>query len=169
MAVRIRLTRTGRHKVPTYRVVVADSRSPRDGKFIDVLGRYDPRPEPSVVEIDNEKSVRWLMRGAQPSEAVRKLLEISGAIEQFERERASSATGSKKASDKSRSSAGGEAKKAAPKTKVKSADEKSSKTEEKTTAKTKAKSAATTRKKKQSANSDESAASEEAAADAEEK
>lgn len=83
MSVRIRLTRTGRSKVSTYRVVVADSRSPRDGKFIEIIGRYDPRPDPSVVEIDNEKAVKWLMQGAQPSEPVRKLLEISGALEQF--------------------------------------------------------------------------------------
>lgn len=87
MAVRIRLRRTGRKKVPTYRVIVADSRSPRDGRFIDVLGRYDPRPDPSLVEIDNEKSVRWLMNGAKPSDAARKLLEISGALEEFEKAR----------------------------------------------------------------------------------
>lgn len=84
MAVRIRLSRTGRTKLPTYRVVVADARSPRDGKFIDILGRYDPRPDPSIVEIDNDKAVGWLVKGAQPSDAVRKLLEISGALQQFE-------------------------------------------------------------------------------------
>ncbi|MER3396360.1 MAG: 30S ribosomal protein S16 [Acidimicrobiia bacterium] len=97
MAVRIRLSRTGRSKVPTYRVVVADARSPRDGKFIDILGRYDPRPDPSVVEIDNEKAVGWLMKGAQPSEAVRKLLEISGAFDEFEsaRDKSSGTTKSK--------------------------------------------------------------------------
>ncbi len=101
MAVRIRLTRTGRHKVPTYRVVVADSRSPRDGKFIDVLGSYDPRPDPSIVQIDNEKSLRWLMNGAQPSAAARKLLEISGALQEFEKMRAESKQAAKPAGKKS--------------------------------------------------------------------
>lgn len=79
MAVKIRLMRIGKRKQPSFRVVVADSRSPRDGRFIEQIGRYDPRQEPSVVEIDNEKAVDWLEKGAQPSEAVRKLLEISGA------------------------------------------------------------------------------------------
>ena len=97
MAVRIRLMRTGRTKVPTYRVVVADSRSPRDGKFIEVIGRYDPRPDPSVVEIDNEKAVSWLLKGAQPSEPVRKLLDISGALQEFEARRASSKKSKKEA------------------------------------------------------------------------
>lgn len=80
MAVRIRLTRKGKKKQPTYRVVVADQRSPRDGRYIEQIGRYDPRQEPSVVEIDNERARFWLDRGAQPSDAVRKLLEISGAL-----------------------------------------------------------------------------------------
>jgi small subunit ribosomal protein S16 len=81
MAVRIRLTRKGKKKQPTYRVVVADQRSPRDGRYIEQIGRYDPRQEPSVVEIDNERALYWLEQGAQPSDAVRKLLEISGALE----------------------------------------------------------------------------------------
>ena len=79
MAVKIRLMRMGRAKQPTYRVVVADGRSPRNGRFIEQIGRYDPRQEPSVVEIDNEKALSWLEKGAQPTEAARKLLEISGA------------------------------------------------------------------------------------------
>lgn len=83
MSVKIRLTRMGKKKQPSYRVVVMDSRKPRDGKYIEQIGRYDPRQDPSVVEIDNEKALVWLERGAQPSERVRKLLEISGAWAQF--------------------------------------------------------------------------------------
>jgi len=81
MAVRIRLTRKGKKKQPTYRVIVADWRSPRDGRYIEQIGRYDPRQEPSIVEIDNDRAAYWLSVGAQPSDAVRKLLEISGALE----------------------------------------------------------------------------------------
>lgn len=81
MAVRIRLTRKGKKKQPTYRVIVADGRSPRDGRYIEQIGRYDPRQEPSIVEIDNDRATYWLSVGAQPSDAVRKLLEISGALE----------------------------------------------------------------------------------------
>ena len=83
MAVKIRLKRMGKKKQPTYRVVVADGRSPRDGRFIEVIGRYDPRQEPSVVEIDNDKALDWLHKGAQPTDPVRKLLEISGAWSRF--------------------------------------------------------------------------------------
>ena len=83
MAVKIRLMRMGKKKQPTYRVVVADGRSPRDGRFIEVIGRYDPRQEPSVVEIDNDKAIDWLRKGAQPTEPARKLLEISGAWSRF--------------------------------------------------------------------------------------
>ena len=80
MAVRIRLKRMGKKKQPTYRVVVADARAPRDGRFIEAIGRYDPRPSPSVVEIDNDRARYWLGNGAQPSDRVRKLFEISGAV-----------------------------------------------------------------------------------------
>ncbi len=80
MAVKIRLTRKGKKKQPSYRVVVADSRAPRDGRYIEQIGRYDPRQEPSVVIIDNDRADYWLSVGAQPSDAVRKLLEISGAL-----------------------------------------------------------------------------------------
>lgn len=81
MAVKIRLTRKGKKKQPTYRVVVADSRAPRDGRYIEQIGRYDPRQDPSVVVIDNERATYWLSQGAQPSDAVRKLFEISGALD----------------------------------------------------------------------------------------
>jgi small subunit ribosomal protein S16 len=84
MAVKLRLKRMGKKKQPTYRVVAADSRSPRDGRFIESIGFYSPRAEPSEVRIDNDKAVEWLRKGAQPSEAVQKLLKISGAWDQFE-------------------------------------------------------------------------------------
>lgn len=84
MAVRLRLMRMGKKKQPTYRIVAADSRSPRDGRFIEVVGTYDPRREPSALTVDNDKAVDWLRKGAQPSERVQKLLQISGAWEQFE-------------------------------------------------------------------------------------
>ena len=82
MAVKIRLRRMGKKKQPTYRVVVADARSPRDGRIIESIGRYDPRREPSLVEIDNDRARYWLGTGAQPTDRVQKLLEISGAVAQ---------------------------------------------------------------------------------------
>jgi small subunit ribosomal protein S16 len=83
MPVKIRLTRMGKKKQPTYRVVVADSRTPRDGAYIDQIGRYDPRQDPSLIEIDNDKALDWLQKGAQPTDRARKLLEISGAWTRF--------------------------------------------------------------------------------------
>ena len=83
MAVKLRLMRMGKKKQPTYRIVAADSRSPRDGRFIEVVGTYQPRLNPSIVEIDNAKAVRWLADGAQPTETVEKLLRLSGAWEEF--------------------------------------------------------------------------------------
>jgi small subunit ribosomal protein S16 len=80
MAVRIRLTRTGKKKQPSYRVVVADGRAPRDGRYIEQIGRYDPRQEPSIVEINQERASYWLQNGAQPSEPVRRLLQIAGVL-----------------------------------------------------------------------------------------
>lgn len=80
MAVKIRLKRMGKKKRPTYRVVVADARAPRDGRIIELIGRYDPHPDPSVVQIDNERAKYWLGNGAQPTDRVQKLLEISGAV-----------------------------------------------------------------------------------------
>jgi len=79
MAVKIRLTRLGKKKQPTYRVVVMDSRKQRDGKYIEQLGIYDPKQEPSLIRIDNERALHWLQTGAQPTERAQKLLEISGA------------------------------------------------------------------------------------------
>jgi small subunit ribosomal protein S16 len=83
LAVKLRLMRMGKKKQPTYRLVAADGRSPRDGRFIELVGVYDPRAEPSVVRIDNDKAVAWLRKGAQPTERVERLLKISGAWEQF--------------------------------------------------------------------------------------
>ncbi len=83
MAVKLRLRREGTKKRPHYRVVVADARSPRDGRFIEIIGEYHPMSDPSGIEIDNDKAVKWLRNGAQPTEAVEKLLRISGAWEEF--------------------------------------------------------------------------------------
>ncbi|MEM7286956.1 MAG: 30S ribosomal protein S16 [Actinomycetota bacterium] len=83
MAVKLRLMRMGKKKQPTYRVVAADARSPRNGRFIEIVGTYEPRRDPSVIEIDNERAVHWLKNGAQPTERVEKLLKISGAWEDF--------------------------------------------------------------------------------------
>jgi len=74
LAVKLRLTRVGSKKNPIYRVVVADSRSPRDGRFIEIVGRYNPQTEPSTIELDEQKVKDWLGKGAQPSGAVQKLL-----------------------------------------------------------------------------------------------
>ena len=89
MAVRLRLTRVGKKKQPTYRIVAADARSPRDGRYLEIVGTYDPRREPSAITVDNDKAVEWLRKGAQPSERVQKLLEVSGAWEQFQSSKAS--------------------------------------------------------------------------------
>ena len=83
MAVKLRLMRMGKKKQPTYRIVAADSRSPRDGRFIEVVGTYDPRADPSVIKVDNERAVHWLRHGAQPTERVQKLLQIVGAWDEF--------------------------------------------------------------------------------------
>ncbi len=80
MAVRIRLKRGGSHKKPFYRIVVADSRSPRDGRFIDVIGTYNPVAQPAEVSIDKEKAIQWLQNGAQASDTVRSLLSDAGIL-----------------------------------------------------------------------------------------
>ncbi len=84
MAVKLRLMRMGKKKQPTYRVVAADSRSPRDGRFIEIVGTYAPRSEPSVVELKHDRVLKWLADGAQPTETVQKLLKISGAWDEFQ-------------------------------------------------------------------------------------
>lgn len=81
MAVKIRLKRIGMKKNPFYRVVVADERFPRDGRFIEEIGTYDPMKQPAEIKIDNEKALQWIKNGAQPSDTVRVLLKKTGAIE----------------------------------------------------------------------------------------
>ena len=83
--VKIRLRRVGAKKQPSYRVVVADSRSPRDGRFIEVIGFYNPRTEPETVTIEEDRALHWLSVGAQPTEAVARLLRSQGTLERFER------------------------------------------------------------------------------------
>ena len=80
MAVKIRLRRMGAKRQPSYRVVVADSRYPRDGRFIEEIGFYDPTKSPSVIRIDNEKAQQWLKNGAQPTDTVKALLKKNGII-----------------------------------------------------------------------------------------
>ena len=77
--VKLRLMRMGKKKQPTYRVVAADSRSPRDGRFIEIVGTYEPRADPSVVKLDQAKVQKWLSQGAQPTETVAKLIKIAAA------------------------------------------------------------------------------------------
>ena len=76
MSVKIRLTRIGSKKQPYYRIVVADSRSPRDGKFIEKIGTYDPKTDPSTVVLDKDKAIDWIKKGAKPSNTVQKLFDI---------------------------------------------------------------------------------------------
>ena len=78
MAVKIRLRRMGQKKAPFYRIIVADSRSPRDGKFIEEIGYYDPTKEPSVIKVDEEAAKKWLNNGAQPTEMVGKIFKVAG-------------------------------------------------------------------------------------------
>jgi small subunit ribosomal protein S16 len=86
LAVKIRLMRVGKKKQPTYRVVVADSRSPRDGRFLEILGQYAPRQEPSLVTLDNDRALHWLNAGAQPTDSAAKLLQIAGVWDAYKSE-----------------------------------------------------------------------------------
>lgn len=88
MPVRIRLTRMGMKKRPFYRVVVAHSDAPRDGRFIEQVGYYDPMTEPSTVKLDEEKTLKWLKTGAQPTDSVAQLLRRSGIQEKFDAQKA---------------------------------------------------------------------------------
>jgi small subunit ribosomal protein S16 len=83
MAVKLRLRREGTKKTPHYRIVAADHRSPRDGRFIEIIGHYHPLRDPSGIEVDGERALHWLRSGAQPTAAVEKLLRISGVWEEF--------------------------------------------------------------------------------------
>ncbi|MGH7258603.1 MAG: 30S ribosomal protein S16 [Nitrospiraceae bacterium] len=88
MAVHLRLARTGRHKRPMYRVVAADSRKPRDGRFLEILGIFDPLKNPAVPQLKQERVLSWLRHGAQPTTTVRTLLKRAGVWKQFETEKA---------------------------------------------------------------------------------
>ena len=79
MAVKLRLMRMGKTKQPTYRVVAADARSPRNGRFIEIIGTYEPRQDPSRIVIDNERAAHWIRSGAQPTDRVAKLWKIAAA------------------------------------------------------------------------------------------
>ena len=103
--VRIRLMRMGATKRPFYRVVVADSRSPRDGRFIENIGKYHPLEDPSVIEIDQDRALYWLSQGAQPSGQVVHLLRIQGIWERFEETKAKKP---RKARPRSKPAAGSE-------------------------------------------------------------
>jgi small subunit ribosomal protein S16 len=92
MTVRIRLKRVGKKKAPSYRVVVADSRSPRDGRIIENIGWYNPLVEPSAIHIDEEKALGWLKNGAQPSDSVTSLLKRAGVMDRFEQMKKAAAT-----------------------------------------------------------------------------
>ena len=85
--VKIRLRRMGRRNRPFYRVVVADSRSPRDGKFVEIIGHYNPLTDPATIDIDEEKALKWLGCGAQPTDTVRSLLSKLGIMDKFEQNR----------------------------------------------------------------------------------
>lgn len=93
MAVHLRLSRTGRHKRPFYRVVAADSRMPRDGRFLEVLGTYDPLPNPPVSQLKQERVLAWLSQGAQPSNTVRGILRHAGILKQHRERRTASKSG----------------------------------------------------------------------------
>lgn len=83
MAVRIRLKRMGAKKAPFYRLVVADSRSPRDGRFIEEIGYYNPTAQPAEMKVNEEKALKWLLQGAQPSDTARSLLSKAGVMQKF--------------------------------------------------------------------------------------
>lgn len=91
MAVKIRLTRMGAKKHPFYRIVVADSRSPRDGRFIEIIGTYDPMSEPAKVAVKEEAALKWLATGASPTDTVRRLFKAQGLCEKFDALRKSKA------------------------------------------------------------------------------
>ena len=83
MAVKLRLTRMGAKKAPVYRVVAADSRAPRDGRFIEVIGQYNPTANPAIININEELALKWLNNGAQPSDTVRNLFSKQGIMKKF--------------------------------------------------------------------------------------
>ncbi|HEY8425829.1 MAG TPA: 30S ribosomal protein S16 [Limnochordales bacterium] len=101
MAVRIRLKRMGAKKQPFYRIVVADARAARDGRYVEQLGYYDPLRDPPAIKVDAERTLEWLSKGAQPSDSVRQILEQSGVWQQWQqrRQRGAQAAGTSPAPD----------------------------------------------------------------------
>lgn len=89
--VKIRLKRTGMKKAPSYRIVVADARSPRDGRIVENIGWYNPRTEPSTIVVDEEKAIKWLLIGAQPSDSVRQLFDRNGINAKFQQRKSAGA------------------------------------------------------------------------------
>ncbi len=87
MAVKIRMQRNGRHKLASYRIVVADSRYPRDGRFVEILGYYDPTTNPATVKLDTEKAYEWIKKGAQPSDTVKTFLSQTGVLKRIHEEK----------------------------------------------------------------------------------
>jgi small subunit ribosomal protein S16 len=92
VAVKIRLMRVGKKKQPTYRIVIADSRNARDGRFIEIIGQYEPRRDPSHVSVDTDRAVHWLRHGAQPTETAAKILDVAGVWDAFKAETGKDAT-----------------------------------------------------------------------------
>ena len=113
MSVKIRLMRMGKKKQPTYRVVVADGRSPRDGRYIEILGQYRPREEPSHFVVNDDKILAWLQKGAQPTDQVHRLLVNAGIWERYETERKRESRAVRTAAAKSKGAAAREEQKAA--------------------------------------------------------
>lgn len=113
MSVKIRLMRMGKKKQPTYRVVVADGRSPRDGRYIEILGQYRPREEPSHFAVDDEKVLGWLRQGAQPSDQVHRLLVNAGIWERYESERTTESRAVRTAAAQAKGAAAARSEKAA--------------------------------------------------------
>ena len=109
MSVKIRLMRVGKKKQPSYRVVVADGRSPRDGRYIEIIGHYQPRQEPSGFDIEEEKVLGWLQKGAQPTEQVHKLLVGAGIWETYESSRSSESNAAKVAARRAKGHAAAQA------------------------------------------------------------
>lgn len=91
--VKIRLNRMGAKRKPFYRIVVADSRSPRDGRFIEIVGNYDPTKNPAIINVDEEKVINWILNGAQPTDTVRSLLSKKGIMKKIHEERKSKKEG----------------------------------------------------------------------------
>jgi len=113
VSVKIRLMRVGKKKQPSYRVVVADGRSPRDGRYIEIIGQYQPRLEPSGFSVDGDKVIAWLQKGAQPTDQVHKLLVSAGIWETYESARSTQSTAARVAERKAKGQAAAQAEKVA--------------------------------------------------------